>query len=75
MGHLLSKQEAFRDNHEAKGLRYFLVPCIEVKQNPFKEPQSTVHALFNNLCLSHGLKYVNLSGQSISSLSFLQGTR
>ena len=49
------------------GFRYFSVAYIEVKQNPFKEPQATVHS-------SHGLKNVDLSGQSISNLSFLQGT-
>ena len=49
------------------GLRYFSVAYIEVKLNPFKEPQATVHS-------SHGLKNVNLSGQSITNLSFLQGT-
>ena len=58
-----------------RGFRYFSVAYIEVKQNPFKEPQATVHAVFNNLCLPHGLKNVNLSGQSISNLSFLKGTR
>ena len=50
------------------GFRYFSVAYIEVKQNPFKEPQATVHS-------SHGLKNVNLSGQSISNLSFLRGMR
>ena len=58
-----------------RGFRYFSVAYIEVKQNPFKEPRAKVYAIFNDLFSSHGLKYVNLSSQSISHLSFLQGTR
>ena len=58
-----------------RGFRYFSVAYIEVKKNPFKEPQAKVYAIFNDLFSSHGLKYVNLSSQSISHLSFLQGTR
>ena len=37
--------------------------------------QSTARAICNSLCLSHGLNYLNLSGQLISNLTFLQGTR
>ena len=37
--------------------------------------QSTAHAICNSLCLSHGLNYLNLSGQLVSNLTFLQGTR
>ena len=29
-----------------RGFRYFSVTYIEVKKNPFEEPQATVHAIF-----------------------------
>ena len=58
-----------------RGFRYFSVTYIEVKKNPFEEPQATVHAILKvQFRLSHGLRNVNLSGQSICTLSYLQGT-
>ena len=59
----------------ARGFRYFSVAYIDVKKYRFKETQSTGHAICNSLCLSHALNYFNLSGQLISNLTFLQGTR
>ena len=59
----------------ARGFRYFSVAYIDVKKHRFKETQSTAHAICNSLCLSHGLNYLNLSGQLVSYLTFLQGTR
>ena len=59
----------------ARGFRYFSVAYIDVKKYRFKETQSTARAICNSLCLSHGLNYLNLSGQLISNLTFLQGTR
>ena len=59
----------------ARGFRNFSVAYIDVKKHRFKETQSTAHAICNSLCLSHGLNYLNLSGQLESNLTFLQGTR
>ena len=59
----------------ARGFRNFSVAYIDVKKHRFKETQSTAHAICNSLCLSHGLNYLNLSGQLVSNLTFLQGTR
>ena len=62
----------------AQGFRYSSVAYIDVKKYRFKETQSTAHAICNSLCLSHGQTsmrhYLNLSGQLISNLTFLQGT-
>ena len=58
----------------ARGFRNFSVAYIDVKKHRFKETQSTAHAICNSLCLSHGLNYLNLSGQLVSNLTFLQGT-
>ena len=57
----------------ARGFRNFSVVYIDVKKHWFKETQSTAHTICNTLCLSHGLKYLNLSGQSVSNLTFSQG--
>ena len=59
----------------ARGFRNFSVAYIDVKKHRFKETQSTAHAICNSLCLSHGLNYLNLNGQLVSNLTFLQGTR
>ena len=59
----------------ARGFRNFLVAYIDVKKHRFKETQSTAPAICNSLCLSHGLNYLNLNGQLVSNLTFLQGTR
>ena len=59
----------------ARGFRNFSVAYIDVKKHRFKETQSTAHAICNSLRLSHGLNYLNLSGQLVSNLTFLQGTR
>ena len=58
----------------ARGFRNFSVAYIDVKKHRFKETKSTAHAICNSLCLSHGLNYLNLSGQLVSNLTFLQGT-
>ena len=34
-----------------RGFRYFSVTYIEVKKNPFEEPQATVHAIFKSSVL------------------------
>ena len=53
------------------GFRYFSVAYTEVKKNPFKEPQATFCAIFKGSVLFvSGLENVNLSGQSISNLSY-----
>ena len=59
----------------ARGFRNFSVAYIDVKKHRFKETQSTAHAICNSLRLSHGLNCLNLSGQLVSNLTFLQGTR
>ena len=59
----------------ARGFRYFSVAYIDVKKHRFKEPQPAGHAICNSLRLSHGLKYLNLSGHVVSYLTFLQSTR
>ena len=59
----------------ARGFRNFSVAYIDVKKHRFKETQSTAPAICNSLCLSHGLNYLNLNGQLVSNLTFLQGTR
>ena len=59
----------------ARGFRNFSVAYIDVKKHRFKETQSIAHAICNSLCLSHGLNYLNLSGQLVSNLTFLQGMR
>ena len=62
----------------AQGFRYFSVAYIDVKKYRFKGTRSTAHAICNSLCLSHGQTsmrhYLNLSGQLIRNLTFLQGT-
>ena len=59
----------------ARGFRNFSVAYIDVNKHRFKETQSTAHNICKSLCLSHGLNYLNLSGQLVSNLTFLQGTR
>ena len=59
----------------ARGFRNFSVAYIDVKKHRFKETQSAAPAICNSLCLSHGLNYLNLNGQLVSNLTFLQGTR
>ena len=59
----------------ARGFRNFSVAYIDVNKHRFKETQSTTHTICKSLCLSHGLNYLNLSGQLVSNLTFLQGTR
>ena len=59
----------------ARGFRNFSVAYIDVNKHRFKETQSTAHTICKSLCLSHGLNYLNLSGQLVSNLTFLQGTR
>ena len=59
----------------ARGFRNFSVAYIDVKKRRVKETQSIAHAICNSLCLSRGLNYLNLSGQLVSNLTFLQGTR
>ena len=59
----------------ARGFRNFSVAYIDVNKHRFKETQSTAHTICKSLCLSHGLNHLNLSGQLVSNLTFLQGTR
>ena len=58
----------------ARGFINFSVAYIDVKKRRVKETQSIAHAICNSLCLSRGLNYLNLSGQLVSNLTFLQGT-
>ena len=52
----------------ARGFRNFSVAYIDVNKHRFKETQSTAHNICKSLCLSHGLNYLNLSGQLVSNL-------
>ena len=50
MGHLSGEHLETIMKH-TMGFRYFSLAYIEVKQNPFKEPQATVHAIFKSSVL------------------------
>ena len=70
MGHHSFTRGPVQDNHKARtGFQTFLSSLYR-----FKETQSTAHAICNSLCLSDGPNYLNLSGQLIRNLTFLQGT-
>ena len=71
----LSEDQLKRIIKHVRGLRNFSVAYIDVKKHRFKETQSTAHTICNSLCLSHGLNYLNLSGQLVSNLTFSHGMR